>query len=155
MKKKIAISEQHFDTIEVGGISVRTKNVDELDASTAKIAGLWEDFYTTAVTQLNSTSQVYGVYTNYESDANGEFDVIAGSNTIDSSVLTNGKHCQIEAGKYLTFTASGAMPKVVIGIWGHIWEYFNAPDCPHKRKYSSDFEWYKSDVQVTVAIAIE
>ena len=43
----------------------------------AKIAGLWQQFYTDIAPNLTPSSQVYGVYTHYESDVTGEFDVFA------------------------------------------------------------------------------
>lgn len=52
----------------VFGISVRTKNANEMDVSTAKIGPLWGKFYQTVAPALSQGSTVYGVYYNYESE---------------------------------------------------------------------------------------
>ena len=45
------------------------------------------------------------------------------------------------------------MPKVVIDTWKDIWEYFSTSDA--ERKYSTDFELYKSEDEVEIYIAIK
>lgn len=59
------------------GLKVRTSNMKEMSGEGAKIAGLWQQFYTDIAPNLTPSSQVYGVYTHYESDVTGEFDVFA------------------------------------------------------------------------------
>lgn len=58
----------------VAGQTVRTTNQDETRPETAKIPALWSDFFATS-----PATPVYGVYSNYASDAGGPFDVTAGS----------------------------------------------------------------------------
>ncbi|PHM38982.1 hypothetical protein Xmau_03149 [Xenorhabdus mauleonii] len=59
------------------GTSTRTKNADEVDAATAKIMPLWQHFSQNIYPEQLAGNVVYGVYSNDESDASGQFDVIA------------------------------------------------------------------------------
>lgn len=149
-----------MNTIEVSGfkvtgLSVRTTNNKEMDPSTAKIGKLWEEFYKNCSSLLNNNSKVYGLYTNYESDATGEFDVIACSDTLSKEQLENSEEFHILSGKYLKFSGSGEMPQVVISLWGQVWEHFNSSNCPHTRAYTTDFEHYKSENEVEILIAVK
>jgi hypothetical protein len=59
----------------VSGLSVRTVNRDEADPSRAQLPGLWGQFYgqhlPDKVPNRTANSLIYGVYSNYESDASG------------------------------------------------------------------------------------
>ena len=149
-----------MNTIEVSsfsvtGLVVRTTNNEEIDPSTAKIGKLWEEFYKNSSSHLNNSSKVYGLYTNYESDATGKFDVVACSDTLSKEQLENSVEFQISTGKYLKFSGSGSMPQTVISLWSRVWEYFNSSNCPHVRVYTTDFEFYKSENEVEISIAIK
>lgn len=136
----------------VTGVQVRTKNADEMNADSAKIGGLWQKFGSSIAPKLTSDSIVYGVYCHYESDANGEFDVLAGSNVL--SEANDLESVTIEAGEYMVFSQKGAMPQSVINAWVEIWQYFSErPE--RERAYTTDFECYKSDDEVEVFIAIK
>ncbi|MBY0385545.1 GyrI-like domain-containing protein [bacterium] len=139
----------------VFGLKTRTKNADEMNPSTAKIGGLWQNFFSQRGPLLKSNSKVYGVYTNYESDMNGSFDVYAGADSLEKSNLPNLETVSIQKGKYLVFSSKGGMPQAVITAWTEIWNYFSSPSCPHQRAYTTDFEFYKSDREVEVFIAIK
>ncbi|HHS92957.1 MAG TPA: AraC family transcriptional regulator, partial [Campylobacterales bacterium] len=56
------------------GITTRTKNLDEMNPQTAKIGSIWQKFDETVDVDYKGGERVYGVYYNYESDANGKFD---------------------------------------------------------------------------------
>lgn len=143
-----------FTEKKVTGFKVRTKNSNEMNLETAQIGNLWEKFFTEIAKNLNPESKVYGVYTNYESDANGEFDVFAASDKFERDTIENLETITIVEGKYLVFTKTGEMPKVVIEAWQDIWEYFADTDCKHVRKYQTDFEFYKNEKEVEVYIGI-
>ncbi|MEJ2763602.1 GyrI-like domain-containing protein [Photobacterium sp. MCCC 1A19761] len=146
---------QHIDGFEVSGFSVRTTNADEMSPSTAKIGQLWETFYAQAYPKLTAGSNIYGVYTHYESDHTGAYDVMACSDGLAADALNGAVSTQIASGKYLTFTAQGEMPQAVISLWGTIWDYFRADDCAHTRAYTTDFEHYLSADEVAISIAIQ
>ena len=143
-----------LDSFTATGLAVRTTNKKEMDATTATIGVLWQQFSTQVVPKLSEESNVYGVYTNYDSDHTGEFDVIACSDDISTEQLPESTTVSINSGKYLSFSGEGEMPQVVIELWQQIWAYFMSPDCPHQRAFTTDFEHYTSDDAATVYIAI-
>jgi predicted transcriptional regulator YdeE len=154
----LGIKRMKVETIEAVkayGFSVRTTNTDEIDPTKAKIGQLWQGFFDQAFPKLTPDSKVYGVYTNYESDFTGEFDVVACTNALTDQNLDALVETEIEAGKYLTFSAEGELPQAVIDLWGEVWAYFNAADCPHVRTYTTDFEFYKGETEVEISIAIK
>lgn len=141
---------------DLAGIGIRTTNAAEMNPKTAKIAKLWQDFWQLTADKLPENLSVYGVYTNYESDYTGEFDVFACTdNQPLADIAADTQKVHILAGNYLTFSASGEMPQMVIDVWSEIWQYFNAADCPHQRAYTTDFEYYKSDSEVEISISIK
>lgn len=143
------------DTFKVTGLVARTTNENEMNPATAKIGALWEQFYKTASPKLSDISKVYGLYTNYESDSTGDFDVVACADTLTPEYLEGAIEFQISSGNYLKFSNKGEMPQVAISLWGEIWDYFNSPDCQHERAYTTDFEFYKSSDEIEILIAIK
>lgn len=140
------------DKINVMGMSVRTNNVDEMNPSTAKIGALWETFYAELAPKLTQDSRVFGLYTNYESDHTGAFDVVACSDSIEAQDL---EIFQIDTGDYLVFSGTGAMPQAVIDLWRKVWNYFDSEHCEHRRTFTTDFEWYKSENEIEIYISVE
>lgn len=140
---------------EVTGFVVRTTNDDEINPMTAKIGNLWEGFYLNATPKLTEKSKVYGLYTNYESDFTGAFDVIACSDTLSPEILPDSVKVNVTSGKYVTFAASGEMPQAVIDLWGEVWNYFSSENCPYERAYTTDFEYYKSAHEVEISISVK
>lgn len=139
---------KHVDSFTVTGFTVRTQNSDEFHPETAKLPTLWQQFYSSNPT-INST--VFGVYSSYESDANGFYDVTVGSlNNNQSAKLSSIK---IHSGHYLIFRGKGAMPQTVIETWKRVWDYFTA-DSPYQRCFMTDFEEYKNGDEVAVFIGV-
>ena len=138
------------------GISVRTTNANEMNPETAKIGKTWQKFDNEVVVDYQNGERVYGVYFNYESDANGEFDVLAGcekcNNSLDNVIL--------QKGKYLIFEAKAkakddnARIQAVIETWGKVWQYFNNDKSEYKRAYKTDFEYYKNQTDIDIYISI-
>ncbi|BBM03098.1 GyrI-like domain-containing protein [Microbulbifer sp. GL-2] len=146
---------EQIEGFDLVGLSTRTKNANEADSSTAKIAPLWDKFGAEAAPKLRGAPKVYGVYTNYESDHTGLFDVYACSDVLSTEMSEDFESVRIEPGKYLVFTAQGEMPQVAIDLWGEVWGYFSAPDCPQQRAYTTDFEHYVGANEVQIAISIK
>ncbi|MPQ75878.1 GyrI-like domain-containing protein [Hydrogenovibrio sp. JE_KL2] len=144
-----------IEAIQVHGLVVRTRNVDEMNPETSKIAPLWQQFWQDVAPLLDEQkSQVYGVYYDYESDASGEFNVMAGTDflTNDNASL---KPVTIEKGNYLVFVGKGDMPQTVINTWADIWAYFSADNCEYQRAYTTDFELWKGGDEVHIHIAVK
>ncbi|EHH2451576.1 effector binding domain-containing protein [Vibrio vulnificus] len=149
------MSINEMNGFEVTGFVIRTTNADEVNSSTAKIGNLWAKFYTNAAPKLDEKSKIYGLYTNYESDFTGAFDVIACSDTLSPEILPDSVKVNVTSGKYVTFAASGEMPQAVIDLWGEVWNYFSSENCPHERAYTTDFEHYKSAHEVEISISVK
>lgn len=137
------------EDITLYGFTIRTKNSNEMNSATAKIAPIWNKFFAEIAPTLKDTSKVYGLYSNYESDASGEFDL---TSCTDQKV-NNSNIVTLKKGKYLVFSAKGVMPQVVIDTWGDIWNYFSN-DSEYKRSYLTDFELYKSGDEIEIYIGI-
>ena len=146
------------EALACSGISVRTTNIAETRHETAKLGGLWQNFYQNHVSHLEDGEDIYGVYHNYESDDVGAFDVVASwktsseqnpaLDTADNELIPSVGDTSdlvtvtIPAGKYLVFSEQGNMPDTVMDAWEKVWSYFNDLSCAHTRTYNVDFEHY-------------
>lgn len=144
--------------LAISGISVRTTNSDEFNPTSAKLSALWRQFFTddvfNKIPNKNIDSPVYGVYSDYESNEDGFYQVTAGvavKNGLPGSEFTE---VQIQAGDYLLFENSGELPQVVLDTWRQIWAFF-AENPQIKRRFATDFELYFADQDVAVYIGIE
>ena len=45
--------------------------------------------------------------------------------------------------------------KIHIDAWSKIWSYFADEQCQHSRRFTTDFEFYKSESEVEVHIAVD
>ena len=144
---------------QIVGITVRTTNEAEADASQAKIPSLWGRYFAEGIGARNDRgsagSEAYGVYWGYESDASGAYNVTAGALVPERYQAEEGLSVlRINPGLYLAFHAAGAPQEVVPAIWGQVWKYFSRPG-RHKRSYTTDFERYEGPAAVTIFIAVE
>lgn len=138
----------------IKGISVRTTNANEVNPETSRIAALYQQFDEQVPVNYKEGARVYGVYYNYESDISGEFSVLSGSDEIDESIASSLEQVIIPSGDYMVFGAKGDMPQVVIDTWSKIWDYFSTENTPYQRAYTTDFEYYKSQNEIEIHIAI-
>ena len=143
------------DEKEIKGISVRTKNANEMNPETSRIGGLWQKFYANIAPNLKDKATVFAVYYDYESDASGEYSVLAGSDKIEESYNKNLEKASIHNGKYMLFEAKGDLPQAVIDTWSKIWDFFSSDDAGYQRAYSTDFELYKSQNEIEIYIAVK
>ena len=134
----------------IRGLQTRTQNADEMNPQTQKIAPLWEKFYTQILPTLKEGTTFYGVYHNYESDVNGMFDVLVGSEQ-EAEGLTS---VTIQEGRYLKFPVKGEMPQAIIDAWGQVWAYFEDPSIDERRAYETDFEHYLSADEAEIYIGV-
>ncbi len=138
------------------GIFTRTTNENEMNPETAKIGKIWQNFDNEVIVNYQDGERVYGVYFNYESDANGAFDVLAGcekeNNTLDKVVIQKGKYLIFE-GKAKTLN-DNARIQAVIEIWGKVWGYFGNESSEYKRAYKTDFEYYKNQSDIDIYISV-
>ena len=139
--------------IAITGISVRTTNAAEFNPATGKIAGLWGRFFNEGLYDKlpgkQAASPIYGVYSNYESDYRGAFDVTAGVACVSSKGTL-----VLQAGEYLVFSATGPMPQTVLQTWGAVWQYFQS-NPGVARTYATDFEVYLGTDEVEIHIGVQ
>lgn len=131
-------------TFQVAGLTVRTTNKDNRAAQ--DIGGLWQQFFKTDLRQQLGTARqgetIYVLYTNYESDYKGFYDVVVGYevNALNSS-LEGVQLYTIPQGHYRELDASGKTIETIPAAWNEIWQQ----DWP--RTYEVDYEQYQFDDQ--------
>lgn len=142
------------NAFQLTGYSVRTSNLEEMQPATAKIGDLWAQFYSQQGAKLTKQSNIYGVYTDYESDFSGQYRVFSATDTpINDDQLSS---LTIAPGLYYVFSTQGEVPNAIIELWGHIWEYFsNDQDARYQRAYTTDFEHYKSPSSFDIYVAVK
>lgn len=150
--EKINIKEKN-----IIGISARTNNKDEQSPVNGKLMKLWGSFFENGlmskIPNQKENSPKFGVYSSYESDFNGDYTVTVGMEVSSNDSASEYKEIKIEGGEYLLFKAKGKMPNIVMDTWKEIWEYFSTSNI--ERKYSTDFELYKSEDEVEIYIAVK
>ena len=102
----------------------------------------------------NSTpnTTVFGVYSDYESDANGHYNVTVGTTSDNHSAELSA--VKINSGNYLIFQGKGAMPLTVIETWKRIWDYFTE-ESAYQRCFMTDFEAYSNNDEVAIYIGVK
>ena len=95
-----------------------------------------------------------GVYSAYESDANGSYQILAGRE-IKPSVRVPAplQVVSIPAGSYLVFENTGPLPGSVVKGWQQVWAHFEQPGA-ETRAYTCDFEIYPNDHTVEIWVAV-
>lgn len=146
------MKKAYIKKLMILGISVTTNNKNEIEEETQKIAPLWEKYaedsvYGNTLNKTNNTS-IYGVYSNYTSDLNGDFDVTVG---VEVSKPKNA--IVVENQKYLMFTKQGELPDVAFEAWQEIWDFFENNN-EYDRKYAVDFEKYSKENEIEIYISV-
>jgi predicted transcriptional regulator YdeE len=141
------------------GIDATTLNADEADSARARIPSLWGRFYAEGVLgrvpRKKPPVLPVGVYTDYESDHNGRYRILAGAAVEEGAPLPEGLgRAVVPAGTYLMFRGQGQMPGVVPQTWMSVWRYF-AEAGGHARAYTTDFELYRGPEVVEIYIAVK
>jgi len=131
------------------GISTRTNNENEKNIETQKIAPLWEKYdeehiFTKTLNKVSNTS-FYGLYFNYESDVDGDYDAMV---AVEVTKAKNNA-IVIKDQKYLVFQKEGELPEVAFELWNEIWEYFENNN-DYKRAYGADFEKYSKENEIEI-----
>ena len=144
---------QRLEGFHVSGLTTRTSNRDESDPQMARIGSLWGRFFDERVYEKTPHREpdmrLFGVYSRYETDAHGAFDITTGV-----AVRGGPSAVRIEGGDYLVFTGEGEMPQMVLDVWDTIWRYFGEhPEV--RRRYLSDFEAYSGPEQVAIYIGVQ
>lgn len=160
MKPKIV----ELNAFEVMGIEARTNNAAEAGAN-GLIPKLWQRVmqeHTMDGVPDRVGQNIYAVYTDYASDANGEYTLVLGGRVRTGTKPPDGLVVKaVPAGRYAVFTSQrGPVAKVVVETWKQIWSYYQLPAIG-QRAYGADFELYDqraadpSNAQVDVYIGLK
>lgn len=142
-------TSKYVEGFTVMGLSTRTQNIDEFNEKTAKLPNLWQQFYSS---DLAMHANIFEVYSDYESDANGLYTVTVG--VASSTERADLRSATIQAGNYVVFHGTGPMPATVVETWKQIWTYFQA-ESTYQRNFISDFEAYSGSDEVAIYIGIK
>ncbi len=140
---------KQVESFIVAGLSVRTQNSDEFNEKTAKLPSLWQQFYTS---ELATNANIFGVYSDYESDANGLYTTTVGVR--DNTERTKFTTVTVQAGNYLVFEGAGPMPSTLVKTWKQVWNYFEIEN-NYQRCFISDFEAYSGSDEVAIYIGVK
>jgi predicted transcriptional regulator YdeE len=141
-------TEVELGSLILIGLTARTNNKNEMNPEKSKIAKLagyyWSHQIANEFKDRTSPGITYSVYTEYESDEQGEYTYFIGEEvkSLDQQDQSKFKPLVISAGKYQKFTTEpGKMPDIVISSWQKIWQM---PEevLGGKRNYLADFEVY-------------
>src|SRR5580765_153811 len=128
---------QRRPALRVAGLTLRTDNATEAQPEIGKIPRLWQRFRTEdwfdRLGKLGASGPPIGVYSAYDSDASGSYQLTAGREI--PATLTVAAPLQIvsvPAGAYLAFQRRGPLPGSVIRAWEDVWAYFERPDAPSR-----------------------
>lgn len=126
-------------TVQVEGFTVagreaRTSNAKEM-SSAGVIGRMWGK-------GVPAGSPVVAVYSQYESDKDGEYNYLLGRKTAsDETVPQQLAYCVVPSGTYLHLSFQGPIsPESVMGLWRQIWEAEHVGTI--QRAYQADFEVY-------------
>ena len=133
----------------VTGFSTKTQNSDEFNEKAAKLPSLWQQFY---ASDLASNANIFDVYSDYESDANGLYTVTIG--VTEDNKQRDCSQITIQSGNYLVFQGTGPMPSTVVKTWKQVWNYFET-EMGYTRSFISDFEAYRGSDKVAIYIGIK
>jgi predicted transcriptional regulator YdeE len=132
---------------QVVGVALSTNNAKEAGPD-AVIGKQWHRFI--ADHTLNKIpgrvdQSITAVYTDFTSDANGEYTFVLGAKVkpVPNPVIPEGMVVKtVPAGKYALFTSQrGPVAKVVVDTWKQIWAYYQNP-ANGQRAFQADFEVY-------------
>ncbi len=130
------------------GTTVRTNNNNEMNPENAKIGEHFHSYFNNKLADEFKDrcypNVTYSVYTEFESDENGNYTHFIGEavRSLEEQDLSKFNKLVIPASKYKKFTtASGKIPYIVLDAWQQIWK-LNSSNFGGKRTYIADFEIY-------------
>lgn len=158
MKKQMT----QLGEIKLVGLTARTNNRDEIVPEKSKIAALagayWGGQEGNNIQHRVTPGVTYAVYTDYESDENGEYTYFIGEavDSFDGQDTERFETLTIPASHYQTFTTpTGPMPDIVIAAWQEIWQMQQPEGFGGKRRYIADFEVYDARAADPSAASID
>ena len=127
-----------LEQFSVIGIAIRTTNQD--GQSQKDIGQLWQNFFQNNILDQipnKVSSDIYCIYTDYESDANGAYTTLLGCKVSSLDNIPDGMVGKnIPETAYRLYKSSGKIPEAVLNTWFHIWQSLI------NRLYLADFDVY-------------
>jgi len=143
---------ERLKSFSVSGLTERTCMAAERDSDAARVTQLWLRFFEEDAFERparTTDARLFGVYTGYDADGPGSFDITAGVAVHEGAPLVH-----VEGGEYLVFSGRGPMPDLVLALWRDVDSYFEQhPEL--RRRFHSDFEAYSGPAQVAVHVGVE
>jgi len=134
-----------FIDMKIIGIETRTTNQN--GQAVQDIGDLWNRFFSENIQSKipNAVnSNVYAIYTDYESDYTGEYTTLLGLEVSSLDEIPSGLvGREFSKQNSKKFLAKGAMPQAVAEAWQKIWEQ----DKELNRLYQYDYELYTEKSQ--------
>lgn len=126
----------------VAGLAARTDNELEMTEN-GQIRKLWRNFFEGSFQTGGDAVDdgVYAVYTEYESDENGDYTFVLGRRIPEQAeVRADLTTVKIREGRYAVFTADeGPAAAVVPALWKRIWS-MSKEELGGQRAFQTDYE---------------
>lgn len=125
------------------GIAVTTTNQN--GQAQSDIGELWQRFFRNdIINQIPDkvNDDVYCIYTDYESDANGVYTTLLGCKVTSLENVPEGFVGKtIPKARFRLYKSTGKLPDCVLATWTYIWQ------TPVERRYLADFDVYGRKAQ--------
>jgi len=144
ISKENPITRADIPGFTVIGIEARTTNTKEATAD-GIVPKQWQKFFHEGILAKipsRTGSNIYALYTDYESDRNGEYNFTIGALVKNGTAAPTGMVAkQIAGGQFAVISSDkGPLPKVVPAAWQAAWKMEDAGKL--RRAYQTDFEIY-------------
>jgi len=138
------------------GLTARVVPQQEMSGKDGKIGPLWQAFMqggSDRIPGVVDPTAIYSVYTNYESDHTGAYDVVLGRSVSDvGKSPADLRGIAIPKARYLVFPAKSNAPQDIQAAWMAVYKYF-ADHSEHRRAFSADFDRHSTKgVDLFIAI---
>ncbi|HEX3437116.1 MAG TPA: GyrI-like domain-containing protein, partial [Pseudacidobacterium sp.] len=150
-------------TFNVIGVAVRTNNKDEAGGQ-GEIPKLWQRFVQQSIASKipnRADSDLLAVYTDYESNQNGEYTYLIGARVTSADDVPVGLTLkEIPEGRYAEIhSEKGPLSVVIPKVWQRIYS-MPATDLGGERAFKADYEVYPQgfdpqNTQITVYIGLK
>lgn len=138
-------SNTTIQAFNIIGIAVRTTNQN--NQAMQDLGMLWTTFFKENIPAKITnaiSSELFSIYTDYESDHTGPYTAILGVKVSDLDSIPEGMVGRtFEGGEYTVFTAKGNMPQAIGEKWMEIWQQGDGL----ARAFTADFEIHTEKAQ--------
>ena len=125
-------------------LSLRTNNFND-PKIIERVTDLWAKALKTLADHHGS---IYGVYHNYESNYQGDYDlsISIATEQLQDNTITLGHN-------YREFPIALNQPSSIVEVWQNIWQMEENGELD--RQYDADYEEYRSDGKVSIFISLK